>query len=582
MSLFHKSPPPAAKTGEAADYGAYCILRREDGDLWLLGSGAMGLTYRAEDLHLRRPVALKLISPLLTGSRQARELFLAEARAAASLRHRNVAAVHHLGTLREEFFYVMEFVEGETVETLVRRQGRLEPTLALDIAQQAACALAAAGRRRLVHRDLKPANLMLTDEGDGTLVVKVIDFGLCKSLGPAAAADARRAKAPADDGRNGFFGTPHYASPEQVRNDPGVDGRSDFYSLGASLWQMLTGQPPFAGSLALVREQHLKSVPPFERLPASLAEPVRTLLARLLSKDPAGRPQTPTELIDEIEGAAFASKAQDPRKTWELDGCLPLLGTLLAHNYHLEALVSDEPDGPVFRAEDVAGQRLVSVKLFARTESLDPVRAAVEQLTGSPHPNLLVDEAVTSCRGQPFLVSEWVNGFPLSDVLAARGALTLAETQTLVHQAAEALDHARESGLGTLDLRPGAAMVQFTGEPLDAAVRRARLARPLEEWPPFLLKFRRLGRGATAGTVPTATLGPTALVQALGHFAAELLGGPAASIPVQPDSAIPAPPHLPGVPRSISAVLRRATTVSPGFSSGGAFAEALSRAVRGQ
>ncbi len=577
MPLFHKSPPPAAKPAEAADYGAYRILRREDGDLWLLGSGAMGLTYRAEDLHLHRPVALKLISPLLTRSRQARELFLAEARAAASLRHRNVAAVHHLGTLREEFFYVMEFVAGETVETLVRRQGRLEPAFALDIAQQTACALAAAGRRRLVHRDLKPANLMLTDEGDGTLVVKVIDFGLCKSLGPMVPALTRKAGAPG--GAGGFFGTPHYASPEQIQNDPGVDGRSDFYSLGATLWQMLTGRPPFAGSLALVREQHLKTPPPFERLPAGLADPVRALLARLLDKDPAGRPQTPAELIDELAAAAFATKTQDPRRTWKLDGCVPLLGTLLAHRYHLEALVSDEADGPVFRAEDVVGQRLVSIKLFERTDPLEPVRAAVARLADAPHPNLLDDQEVSSCRGQPFLVSEWVNGFPLSDVLNARGALTLAETQSLVHQAARALDHARESGLGTLDLRAEAAMVQFTGEPLDAATRRTLPGRALEGWPTFLLKFRRLGRGSVGpARVPPE---PMALIRALGHFAAELLGSAGATTLACPAPEIPAPPLLPGLPGSISAVLGRAAGALPGFSNGSEFAEALTRAVRG-
>lgn len=578
MSLFQRSPP-AASVAETQDYGAYRILRREDGDLWLLGSGAMGLTYRAEDLHLHRPVALKLISPLLTGSREARELFLAEARAAASLRHRNVAAVHHLGTLREEFFYVMEFVEGETVETLVRRQGRLETAFALDIAQQTACALAAASQRRLVHRDLKPANLMLTDEGDGTLVVKVIDFGLSKTFGPVPAA-ARRAAGRDAPGDGGFFGTPHFASPEQIRNDPGVDGRADFYSLGATLWQMLTGRPPFAGPLALVREQHLRRPPPFEQLPAGLAGPVVTLLARLLAKDPADRPPTPAELIDEIEGAAFASKAQDPRKTWKVDGCVPLLGTVLAHNYHLEALVSDEADGPVFRAEDVAGQRLVAVKLFARAAPLDPVRDAVARLAGAPHPNLLDDREVSSCRGQPFLVSEWVNGFSLADVLRVRGALTPAETQSLVHQAARALDHARENALGTPDLRPAAAMVQFTGEALDAEARRTLPGRPLEGWPAFLLKLRLLARGSAGAA--GAALEPAALVRTLGRFAAELLGNPGTSTLAPPTAESPAPPPLPGVPRAISAVLGRAAAGTPGFASGSEFAAALTRAVSGR
>ena len=547
----------------------------EDGDLWLLGSGAMGLTYKAEDLHLHRPVALKLISPLLTESRLARELFLAEARGAASLRHRNVAAVHHLGTQGDAFFYVMEFVEGETVETLVRRQGRLETTFALDIVQQTACALAAAGRRALVHRDLKPGNLMLTDEGDGALVVKVIDFGLCKSLGPTAS--GAHPKPGASTGGDGFFGTPHYASPEQIRNDPGVDGRADFYSLGASLWQMLTGRPPFAGDLALVREQHLRADPPWTRLPADLPEAVRALLARLLAKDPAVRPQTPAELIDEIALAEFASKAEDPRGTWKTQGCIPLLGTLLAHNYHLEALVSDEPDGPVFRAEDLAGGRLVSVKLFDRHGgSLDHIRAAVARLAGAAHPNLLEDEEVTSCRGQPFLVTEWVNGFPLSDVLRARGKLTPAETQSLVHQAARALDHARERGLGALDLRTGAAMVQFTGPALAADARRTLPGRPLGEWPMFLLKFRLLGGDH-------GDAGLAAGVRALGHFAAELLGQNDAETAWAAPAGVTVWPsfNLPGVPPSVATLIGHAVAESSGYTRGTEFAEALSGAVRG-
>ena len=258
----------------------------------MLGHGAMGITYKAEDINLRAPVALKVISPLIAGQPGARELFLTEARGAASLRHRNAAAIHHLGVNRVgELFFAMEFIEGETVDALIKRQRRLDVPLALDVAQQTACALAAARQRGIVHRDLKPANLMLSNEGDDTLVVKVIDFGLCKLVRHGKPADGSSSNGPEDH----FLGTPHYASPEQVRCEEDLDFRADFYSLGATLWTMLAGRPVFHGPLAAIRQRHLEETPPFDDLPADVSQPVRDLLASLLQKDPAGRPQTPSE-----------------------------------------------------------------------------------------------------------------------------------------------------------------------------------------------------------------------------------------------------------------------------------------------
>jgi serine/threonine protein kinase len=161
-------------------YQHYEVLKRPDGGLWELGHGAMGVTYKAYDTNLRCTVALKVINAVYLENETARQRFLCEARAAAALRHQNVASVFHLGTDHGTYFYAMEFVDGQTVDEYLKQKGKLTPLEALDIAFQVARALAAAARQQLVHRDLKPANLMLVDQ-DGEKVVKVIDFGLVKS-----------------------------------------------------------------------------------------------------------------------------------------------------------------------------------------------------------------------------------------------------------------------------------------------------------------------------------------------------------------------------------------------------------------
>src|SRR5512133_4279043 len=233
--------------------GTYRIERRDNGSLWELGRGAMGGTYRAVDTSLKRPVALKLIdSEWAKRGAEARERFMREARTAASLRHPNVATVYHFG-IREEngqCFCAMELVEGETLETRVRRTGPLDALTTVEIALQVSSALAAAEKQGLVHRDLKPANLMLVaaapDANDSSpgkaekaeTVVKVIDFGVAKAL--VEKPDAMGLT------HGGFVGTPAFASPEQFTDAP-VDVRSDIYSLGATLWFLLTGHLLFSG-----------------------------------------------------------------------------------------------------------------------------------------------------------------------------------------------------------------------------------------------------------------------------------------------------------------------------------------------
>ena len=154
----------------------------EDGKPVELGRGAMGVTYKAVDVDLHCPVTLKVISERYLGDESARLRFLREARAAASVRHPNVASVFHLGRTGQNYFYAMEFVEGETLESVIKRLGRLEVKLALEIATQVAAGLAAVHKQKLVHRDIKPSNIMVSFEERGAVTAKIIDLGLAKAV----------------------------------------------------------------------------------------------------------------------------------------------------------------------------------------------------------------------------------------------------------------------------------------------------------------------------------------------------------------------------------------------------------------
>jgi serine/threonine protein kinase len=207
-------------------YEHYELVTGEDGKPVELGRGAMGVTYKAFDVDLRCLVTLKVISERYLGDESAQLRFLREARAAASVRHTNVASVFHLGRTGSSYFYAMEFVEGETLEHLIKRSWRLDMNLALEIATQVAAGLAAIHEQNLVHRDIKPSNIMVHLKDDGTLRAKIIDLGLAKSLNEPG--DQTAISMP-----GGFAGTPEFASPEQFAG-VGVDIRSDLYSLGVT------------------------------------------------------------------------------------------------------------------------------------------------------------------------------------------------------------------------------------------------------------------------------------------------------------------------------------------------------------
>ncbi len=172
------SPVETEGTSQVRRFENYEVMLNENGRLIELGRGAMGVTYKALDVDLRCPVTLKVISERYLGDESARLRFLREARAAAKVRHSNVASVLHLGRTRNSCFYAMEFVEGETLEHFIRRSGGIEVKLALEILAQVAAGLAAVHEQNLVHRDIKPSNIMVRLKDDGTLRAKIIDLGL--------------------------------------------------------------------------------------------------------------------------------------------------------------------------------------------------------------------------------------------------------------------------------------------------------------------------------------------------------------------------------------------------------------------
>lgn len=252
-----------------------------------VGKGAMGVVYKANQRSLNRVVALKVLSSKLASDGEFIERFVREAKSVARLRHENIISGIDVGSASGAYYFVMEFVDGETVYQKLQKDGRMNVPWAASVILQIARALEHAHRNRIIHRDVKPDNMMI--DADGT--AKLCDLGLAKELTTEIAATGKAE------------GTPHYISPEQALGEGDVDSRTDIYSLGASFYHMLTGETPFKGENAReIMQKHLHDEPaPVEELCPGLPAGYAAVIRKMMARKPADRYADVSEVIGDLE-----------------------------------------------------------------------------------------------------------------------------------------------------------------------------------------------------------------------------------------------------------------------------------------
>jgi tetratricopeptide (TPR) repeat protein len=292
---------PAEQADELGRLGPYRVLA-------VLSSGGMGIVFRAEDVRLRRLVALKVLKPALAEDPATRKRFLREARLAGALRHDHVVTAHEVGEDRGIPFLAMQLLRGESLEDRLRRDGRLPVPEVLRLGREAAEGLAAAHEHGLIHRDVKPSNLWLEDRGDGRPVatesrIKILDFGMART----ADGDTRLTDLDA------LIGTPGYAAPEQADGET-TDPRSDLFSLGCVLYRACTGVLPFRGEGAmavLLAMAEDEPRPPHE-LNAEVPPRLSELILSLLAREPAGRPPSAAAVAEALAEILAGQPAARP------------------------------------------------------------------------------------------------------------------------------------------------------------------------------------------------------------------------------------------------------------------------------
>ncbi|MDQ3918124.1 MAG: serine/threonine protein kinase, partial [Acidobacteriota bacterium] len=279
-----------------------------------IAQGGMGAVYRARHILLGDQVVIKTLRSEMRTNSEWLKRFQREGQAARAFRHPNSVTVYDLSAGSDgQVYMVMEYVEGHTLDTELKRRGRFTPAAALEVLEPVADVLDAAHARGVVHRDLKPENIMLGHDDRGHTVIKVLDLGIAKMVG---AGDVHAASATSLTVAGQILGTPYYMSPEQWGEmprdgNPEVDGRTDIYSLGVIFFELVAGRKPLGGrTLSELRQKHVsETLPSLSSLVPGVPEGFSRGVARAMEKDRGDRPQTAGELVEELR----ASLGLEPR-----------------------------------------------------------------------------------------------------------------------------------------------------------------------------------------------------------------------------------------------------------------------------
>jgi serine/threonine protein kinase/tetratricopeptide (TPR) repeat protein/TolB-like protein len=427
----------------------YEILKR-------LGEGGMGTVYKARDRELDRLVALKVIRPDLAGHPDILRRFKQELILARQVTHKNVVRIFDLGSADGRKFITMDYIDGRDLKSILMERGKLPPAEVTPILQQICLGLEAAHGEGVVHRDLKPQNIML----DHAKRVWLMDFGLARSMELAGLT------------RTGvLMGTPDYMSPEQARAER-VDARSDLFSLGIIVYEMLTGQLPFQADTLmskLVQRVQQKAAPVTDidpGIPAWLAG----VVGKCLETEVANRYQNVREILEDLSGNAPAGASQPTRtgaagqnttaNSAEIISPAGLgPGSQFGPRYRIEAEIGEGGMGKVYKAHDTDLDRTVALKLVRPELAKDPSllqRFKQELLLSSriSHRNILRIHDLGDVGGVKFISMAYIQGMDLHELIAKTGKLRTERVVNIARQLAGALEAAHAEGVVHRDLKP--------------------------------------------------------------------------------------------------------------------------------
>jgi serine/threonine protein kinase len=399
-----------------------------------IGQGGMGEVYKAEDQKLGRVVALKLLPAGAQEEKNAKRRLLQEARAASALNHPNIVTIYTIDESNGSLFIVMEYVEGETLKSIIER-GALESSKLIDIGSQVASALAAAHQAGLIHRDIKPSNILVTSAGQA----KILDFGLAKLTQVSDAPMSGEQTMSRLTKTGMILGTVAYMSPEQTRGEA-LDARTDIFSLGCVLYEAATGKVPFSGPSILSVLHEIATVDPpapsviSDRVPHQLDSIIR----RALAKDREQRYASATDLAAALRGLTFANRYQIIRELGR--------GGM----------------GVVYLARDPLLMRDVAIKVMTpdilSQDAIERFQREARVVAGMDHPTIVGVYDIGEQDGSLFFIMPYVEGTNLRTFLKDE-SLSLGEVIDIGIQVAEALEYSHSKDVVHRDIKPENIMV---------------------------------------------------------------------------------------------------------------------------